>query len=74
MLVRFGMASNLANELMESRDNEEKMDSDGSQNTEDTGQPAQYGDDENPTSIKPFSFEPTFSEEEKQVRMQRINE
>ena len=40
-LVRFGMASNLANELMEGCDNEENMDSGSSQNTDkDTEQPA----------------------------------
>ena len=69
------MASNLANELMEGCDNEENMDSDSSQNTDkDTEQPAEYGYDEIPTSIEQFSFEPTFSEEKIQARMQRINE
>ena len=67
------MASNLANELMEGCDDEENMDSDSSQNTDkDTEQPAEYG--EIPTSIEQFSFEPTFSEEKIQARMQRINE
>ena len=60
-LVCFGMASNLANKLMEGYDNEENMDFDSSHTTyEDTEQHAEYGDDEIPTSIEPFSFEPTF--------------
>ena len=49
------------------------MDSDSSQNTDkDTEQPAEYG--KIPTSIEQFSFEPIFSEEKIQARMQRINE
>ena len=72
-LVCFGMALNLANELMEGCNNEENKDSDSSKNTgKDTKQPAEYG--EIPTSIEQFSFEPTFSEEKIKARMQRINE